>query len=249
MKFALILIILDFIINFVLTYKLPERVHLEFYERSDNDNEIDSHQGGFSDDNEILEKEIVKNVQIIKFDINVLSNSSGNVHTEFDASQLGNFHSKKPHQLNTLKESLESYAADLLAKHGITGIETKIRNLKCSSIIVVAPDLAPYATSAVCAEDSDQIAENHKVCEAIAKVILLNFSVNELLIYYHETGYSENVSLLGKQSRLKLCWDMLKSYYSSLFRSATVGNKWWLLLHRGYKRRFRSHHRMASQYW
>lgn len=196
MEFTLILIILSVIINLVLTNKLPEGDKLKNFKKSGEDNGIDSYQDGFSGDNENLEKKIVKNVHIIKFDINVLPTS--NVHAEFDASQFGNFYSRK---LNTLSESLEKYSADLLAKYGFKG--TKIRNVKLSSVVVNS--LGHYATTAECQNDPNQVAENHKVCEAISKVIILNFSVNELLIYYHEIGYSENVSLMGKKSRLKIC--------------------------------------------
>lgn len=93
-------------------------------------------------------------------------------------------------EMITLKESFEKYLVDLLAKLKLKNMKVKIRELKITQI----GDFCHFKLIAECLQESKQMHEKNLQCQTIEKIFSKEFNVKELLIYFHEIGYSEQVN-------------------------------------------------------
>ena len=90
-----------------------------------------------------------------------------------------------------LDETFSKYFADLLVKYGQNSLKLKFAELTVNPTEFV--DFVHVSLKVTC-ENEKSLVTRVSECQSIVERVVKNFSVKELLIYYHEFGYSESIN-------------------------------------------------------
>lgn len=120
--------------------------------------------------------------------------SERKISIDFDASVPWNekYLQENSVELKILKESFAKYFEDVFKKMNKKEIKLKVNNVKVHP--VKSRDYVHFSIGADCLNSKKNAFDNLMECAVVIKKVVENLSPTELLIYFHEIGYSELVN-------------------------------------------------------
>lgn len=120
--------------------------------------------------------------------------SEKEISIDFDASVPWNekYLQENSVELKTLKESFVKYFEDVFKKMKKKEIKLKVTNVKVYP--VKSRDYVHFSIVVDCLNSKKNAIDDMFECSVLIKKVIDNLSPSELLIYFHEIGYSELVN-------------------------------------------------------